>query len=303
MKGAEDGVDLSVIIVSWNTKDLLESCLRSLFASLEAERARIPAAEVWVVDNASEDGSPEMVRREFPQVRLIENRENVGFARANNQAIRECRGRWVCLLNSDTRVLPGAFTALTTALKADPRLGMVGPLFLNDDEATVQPSWSRFAGPVREFLGYHDRSDAPEALRGATTDPPFLPVPPPEALAALDSFPTGWLVGACLLTRREAVEQVGLLDEGYFMYCEETDWCCRFHRHGWGVRLVPAAQIVHVGGQSAKMVPQATRERLAASKVRFFRRNGRLWDFVLARVLAALYLRRFGAPHVNGQGT
>ncbi len=272
-------MDLSVVIVSWNTRELLQACLASVFADLSGSPQL--SGEVWVVDNASSDGSPRMVREEYPQVRLIENRENAGFARANNQAIPLSRGRWVALLNSDTRVCPGAFAAMLRVADADPEVGVVGPLLLNGD-GTIQPSWSRFVGPIREFLGRHDRSEAPPELRGARVAPPQAPPP----------FSAGWLGGACLVARRAAVEQADLLDEGYFMYCEEMDWCRRFRHSGWEVKLVPEARVVHLGGQSSKLVSRATRERLAASKVRYYQRHGRVWDVWQARALSALYLRR-----------
>jgi hypothetical protein len=277
---AAESTDLSIIIVSWNTRSLLDNCLASVFANLEITVDL--ACEVWVVDNASEDGSAALVREKYPRVRLIENGENTGFARANNQALAVCAGRWVCLLNSDTIVHPGAFSTLLQAAEIDERIGMVGPLLLNGD-GTIQQSWSRFVGPVHEFRGRHDRRDAPFALQSAT-----LP-PPPGTVAP---FATGWLGGACLLARREAIAQVGLLDEGYFMYCEETDWCRRFSRAGWKVVCVPDAHVIHLGGQSSRQVSQATRERLAASKVRYFQQHGRPWDVWQARALGALYLLR-----------
>ena len=276
----DGGIDLSVVIVSWNTKDLLRDCL----ASVEAEFARAAPGlrgDVWVVDNASPDGSGAMVAAEFPRVRLIQNADNAGFARANNQAIKQSEGRWVVLLNSDTVVQEGAFAALLAAGEASPSVGVVGPLLLNGD-GTIQRSWSRFVGPLREFLGRHDRSEAPPVLRES-------PLPPAQSVPPCD---VGWVSGACLMARRAAVEAVGLLDEGYFMYCEETDWCLRFRRGGWKVRLVPDARVVHLGGQSSRQVSRQTRERLAASKVRYYTRHGRPWDVWQARALSALYLRR-----------
>jgi GT2 family glycosyltransferase len=272
-------LDLSIVIVSWNTRDILDACLASVFADLT--HSSNLSGEVWLVDNASSDGSARMVREKYPQVRLVENRENVGFARANNQVIPLCAGRWVILLNSDALICENAFTALLAAADADPAIGIVGPLLLNRD-GTIQPSWSRFAGPLREFLGRRDRSEAPDELRATHT-------PPSHVLAP---FSSEWLEGACLVARRAAVEAVGLLDGGYFMYCEETDWCLRFRQGGWDIRLVPDARVVHLRGQSSRLVPRATRERLAASKVRYYQQHGHLWDVWQARMLSALFLRR-----------
>lgn len=269
-------MDLSIIIVSWNTRALTASCLTTLLADLNGIEA-----EVFVVDNASTDGSADFVATHFPTVHLIRNTENVGFSRANNQALPLCRGRWVILLNSDTETRPGAMRALLAAADADPKIGMVGPLLLNGD-GTIQQSWSRYVGPAREFLGRHDRSEAPPSLRDA--------IVPPDA--ALEPFPVGWLGGACLMARREGIERVGPLDEGYFMYCEEMDWCRRFRQAGWDIRLVPEARVVHLGGQSSRQVSQATRERLAASKIRYYQLHGQPWDVVTARALGALFLRR-----------
>lgn len=267
---------MSIVIVSWNTCALLDQCLESVYA-----QAGGLVLEVFVVDNASEDHSAALVRDKYPQVRLIVNQENVGFARANNQAIGLCQGRWIGLLNSDTLVGEGAFVRMLHVGDADAAIGLVGPLLLNAD-GTIQPSWSRFVGPLRDFLGRYDHSQAPRALRHART-PPALGLPP---------FSAGWLGGACLLARHTAGAQVGPLDEGYFMYCEETDWCRRFWQHGWKVQLAPDARVVHLGGQSSKQVVRATRERLAASKVRYYERHGRFWDVWQARALSALYLCR-----------
>lgn len=273
--------DLSIIVVSWNTEALLRDCLDSVYADLGAHPAL--AADILVVDNASSDGSVEMVRERFPETHVVANTENAGFARANNQAIASCKGRWVMLLNSDTRVCPGSLQTLVRAADSDPKIGMVGPLLLNED-GTIQPSWARYAGPLAEFLGRYDRSEAPAALRAGE-----IPAEP------LSPFSAGWLGGACLVARHAAIESVGALDEDYFMYCEEMDWCRRFRSAGWDIRLVPDARVIHLGGGSSRNAPRATRQRLADSKVLYFRRHGRPWHVAQALLLRALFLRRSSA--------
>jgi GT2 family glycosyltransferase len=207
-------------------------CLRSLAGG---------AAEVFVVDNASEDGSAEAVRALRPEVTLIANAANEGFARANNQALRLAQGRYVCLLNPDTEVQPGALGRLQAALDRDPQLGIVGPRLLNPD-GSLQSAGLRF--PSRADLAggaipWGRPARRPRRRHAAR-----------ESVAECD-----WLLGACMMIRREVLEQVGLLDEAYFMYGEEKDLCYRAKQAGWRVACVPEAEVVHHGGQSADQAP------------------------------------------------
>jgi GT2 family glycosyltransferase len=232
--------NLSIIIVSYNTRDLLRECLRSLPAGGDCGPGGV---EVFVVDNASRDGSPDMVAAEFPYVKLIRNPINGGFAQANNLALRESAGRYVLLLNSDTVVHDGAFANLIAFLEAHPAAGYCGPKLLNGD-GSHQWSAARFPTVL----------SAPFTMLGCSRR--F-----PNSRHALDlhtsrgtekPFRADWFTGAALLVRREALEAVGPLDEAYFLYFEETDWCRKLARAGWEGWYVPAAEIVHYGGRSVE---------------------------------------------------
>jgi N-acetylglucosaminyl-diphospho-decaprenol L-rhamnosyltransferase len=266
-------MDLSIAVVSWNTRDLLDQCLQSVLHTTEGIQA-----ETIVVDNASTDGSADMVRGAYPQVRLIENAENVGFARANNQAFGASVGRHFVLLNPDTVCLPNALPALVTFLDQHLKAGAVGPLVLNADK-TLQYSWARFPTFWSEVRGKLDRRLRPSGAQPMTDD----------ETRANGPFRADWIGGCCLMIKRNAIEQVGLLDESFFMYTEETDWCCRLHKAGWEVWVDPRAEIVHIGGQSSAKSPVETAGYLWGSKVAFFSKHyGRHAGIALG---AALKLR------------
>ena len=247
---------LSIVIISWNTRDLLAACLTSL-------RTYPPDGdhEIVVVDNASRDDSTAMVRRDFPHVHLLENPTNVGFAAANNQALALCRGRYVLLLNSDTEVTPGTLSALVSFMEQHPQAGVVAPTLVNPD-GSFQASYARFPTFVSEFLLI---TRLARWLSG-----PYAPSPRPRPHEA--AHPVDWAAGAALLVRRAAIDQVGGLDAGYFMYSEETDWCWRLWRHNWQVWYLPAVKVIHHGGASSRQRGAASYAQLYASKVRFFER-------------------------------
>jgi len=248
---------ISIIIVNWNTRELLEQCLRSVY-----ETTKGMAVEVIVVDNASTDGSAEMVQARFPRVRLLENRENVGFARANNQAAAVSRGRHLLLLNSDAFLSVHAFRALIQVADAEPRVGIVGAQLRNVD-GSFQASHTSFPNLWREFLilsgigrilcGRWYPSHGPEETKG------------PQVV--------DYVEGAGLLVRRQALEDVGGLDEGYFMYAEEVDLCHAMREAGWQVWYQPAAKVIHLGGGSSQNRPAQREADLYRSRVRFFRKH------------------------------
>ncbi len=214
------------------------------------------------MDNASADGSVEMVQEQFPSVRLLPNPENLGFARASNQAIELSRGRYVCLLNSDTEVCPGALETLVAFMDAHPRAGACGPRLLNAD-GSLQPSAHPMLTPERElwrllFLeGVRPRATYPMNKWGV-------------AAARLAEA----IKGACLLLRRAALDQVGLLDESYFMYTEEVDLCYRLTQAGWQLWWVPQAEVVHHGEASSRQAREEMYLQLYRSKTQFFRKFG-----------------------------
>ncbi|MBN2394322.1 MAG: glycosyltransferase family 2 protein [Anaerolineae bacterium] len=264
-------MDLSIIIVNWNTKELLARCLESIGASFVPQdtktvdllASREPISyEVFVADNASTDGSAVMVREHFPEVHLIENSENVGFARANNQAIPQSTGRYMLLLNSDTEVHPGALEELVQFMEARSQVGGCGPRLLNAD-GSLQASCHPMLTPGREFwrLMFLDR-----IWRRATYDQQRWDPSIPRQVEVIK--------GACFLLKREALDQVGLLDGQYFMYTEEMDLCYRLLQAGWQLWWVPKAVVTHFGEASSKQVAENMYIQLYRSKVQFHRKFG-----------------------------
>jgi GT2 family glycosyltransferase len=222
-------MDLSIIIVNWNTRDLLRDCLASVQAGLGTLQA-----EVWVVDNGSTDGSIQMLMDKFSDLNLISNPVNRGFAAANNQALAHALGRHVLLLNTDTLVHGSVLPDAARWLDDNPQVAVLVPRILNRDgsvqgSATAFPSLYRLA---RQTLGLH-KHEAPN--QGQTH----------QHRAEVIS-------GCAMFVRRAAMAQVGLLDENFFFYGEETDWCRRFDRAGWGVVYAPLGEITHFGGGSVR---------------------------------------------------
>lgn len=231
---------VDVIIVNWNTKDLLKSCLETLLE--QSAGSRYPFG-VIVVDNASIDGSAEMVRGRFPTVRLIVNEENLGFAKANNQAIRMATRPYVFLLNSDTESIGDVITPLVDYLEANPEVGMVGcRLLLPDGSRQVGDAGYR-PGPATAFnFALFLSKLFPQRFQGL-----FLNDKNTASPVAVD-----WVSGAALMVRREAIDDAGPLAEDFFMYAEDVEWGIRFRDHGWAVHYLPAVPITHVQGGSAK---------------------------------------------------
>lgn len=270
---------------------MLAACL----SSIQAEIASLPdcSIETFVVDNASHDGSAAHVQQQFPWTRLIANERNVGFAQANNQAIRQASGEYILLLNSDAELRPGALSALLTFMVAHERAGAVGARLLNSDHS-LQPSCHPMLTPEREFwrLSFLDR---------------FWP----QASYPMQNWDTAvprqveTIMGACLLLRRAALDQVGLLDESYFMYTEEVDLCYRLLQAGWELWWVPQAQVVHHGGASSRQAFNDMYITLYRSKAQFYRKFGgdwrarrfKLWLVLsyLPRAAAATFLALFWA--------
>jgi N-acetylglucosaminyl-diphospho-decaprenol L-rhamnosyltransferase len=253
-----------VNIVSWNTRELLADCLSSVRAAQEATPAL--EIEVLVVDNASTDGSVAMVRQRFPEVRLIENPKNLGFAAAANATLQQATGTYVLLLNSDTTLPSFALQNLCAVLDARPDAVVCGPFLLNRDGSS-QPSWASFPGPRSEWTGNLDRTQSPYPLSEFQNA---------ERRSQMAPFPVDWIGAACFLARREAIERVGLLDEGFFFYGEEVDLCHRLHREfddGCGkILLVPSVSVTHLGGQSSRGMPAIARRHLFYSSLRLYRK-------------------------------
>jgi N-acetylglucosaminyl-diphospho-decaprenol L-rhamnosyltransferase len=248
--------DVSIIILSWNVRDLLQRCLSSLPLS-------DPDVEIIVVDAASSDSSAEMVRTEFPDVKLIASAENLGYTRGNNLALREASGRYLLILNPDTEVGGDAIPKMIEYMDAHPRVGVLGPQLLKPGHM-VQSTRRRFPTLATGFFeSTWLQPLAPQRL----LDRYYIRELTDDTISEVD-----WVVGAALLVRHEAYGQVGGFDEGFFMYSEEMDWCRRMKAAGWQVIYFPPARITHHEAKSSEQVPAATHIRFNASKVRYFRK-------------------------------
>ncbi len=256
--------DITVSIVSYNTRDLLRACLLSLRACREDGLT----LDVIVADNGSADGSPAMVRAEFPEVRVLETGGNIGYGAANNAAVAEASGRYVCILNSDTEVGPDALRALRDALVAEPTLGAVAPQLVGFD-GRPQLSCARMPTPlavfweqtylykllpIRRVLGEYD----------------------PRRWTSAPWQPVDWVPGACLMARRDAYRQISGFAPEYFMYYEDVDLCQRLRASGWSVGFLPKVSIRHHLGASSTDWQHRARMIVSynQSRLRFFRAHG-----------------------------
>jgi hypothetical protein len=273
--------DLSIVIVSWNGRELLLDCLASLAREVRARQgAERIETETLVVDQASSDGSAAAVRAAFPWAEVIELPVNLGFAAGNNVGLRRAKGRHLVLLNNDTVVLPDALERCLRYLDAHPEVGVVGPQLL-DPDGSKQNSIHSTPNFVTELV--------PKPLL-ETIAPWRYPSkrfehPGPIAVEAV--------LGACLMLRREVLEDVGPMPEEYFFFLEETDWCLRIRRAGWKVVHLPAARVIHVhGATTKKRVPAETRIEYHRSLYRFFRthRGERAFRTLLALRVAKGFL-------------
>ena len=238
-------MDLAVVTVSYNTRDLLADCLEAALASLERSGL---GGEVWVVDNASGDGSPEMVRQRFPQVRLVAHDANLGFAAGNNLALermgfgQRANPRHVLFLNPDTRVVGDALGTLVAFLDAAPRAGAAGARLVHGD-GSFQHSAFGFPGLRQILVDFWP-------LHHRLVESRFNGRYPRRLYEAGRPFVVDHPLGAALMVRGQALAQVGGFDQRFFMYCEEIDLCRRIWQAGWEIWAVPAAEIVHLVGQS-----------------------------------------------------
>lgn len=248
---------LSVTICSWNTREDLRACLQSLRTC--AGEANF---EVVVVDNASRDGSGEMVRSEFPEVRLLQQEVNLGFTGGHNLAIRERKGHHVALLNSDTIVHPGALKTLAEYMEAHPETGIVGPRLLNPD-GSIQYSCRKFPNPVA--AAFRNTLLGRLFPNNRFTRDYLMTDWPHDAPRAVD-----WVSGAALFARAEFVDRVGPLDDALFMFCEDVDWCKRAWDAGFQVVYLPTAVVTHAIGRSTDLAPFRTVVRFHRSMFRYY---------------------------------
>jgi GT2 family glycosyltransferase len=267
-------IDLSIIIVSWNTRDLLLQCLRSIRSN---DASLI--TEVIVVDNGSTDGSVNAVREQFPDVRIIENETNVGFARANNQAIVVSCGRYICLINSDVKLDDRCLPLLHQHMEANPEVGILGPKIFNTDR-TLQASFRTFPSLWSTFC----RALALDTILSPSHWLPTHDIEPNCRAREVDI-----LSGCFWVVRRSALEQVGLLDEQFFMYAEDKDWCKRFRRAGWRLVYFPAASAIHYGGASSSGQRTRFDVEYVRANVKYWRKHHGRTAFVAFFLLSLLH--------------
>jgi GT2 family glycosyltransferase len=263
-------IELSIVIVSYNTREHLERCLRSLH-----DAPPRTAHEIIVVDNASTDGSAAAARR-WPAVRVIELPANVGFAAGNNVGIRASNGTLLLLLNSDTVAPRGALDALVAELHAHPDTAVVGPRLV-DDQGRAELSFGRMITPLNER--WQQRLER-RLNRGDPQAREYV-----ETVTRRPQSPD-WVSGACLMVRRVDAEAVGLLDERFFMYTEDVDFCAALRARGRQIRFTPAIEVVHLRGRSAASAPAATRAAYRRSHLAFYKKH---------HPLIAPFMRLYGA--------
>jgi len=267
--------ELSIVIVNWNTLEMLRDCLESVFAS-EGGRA----AEVIVIDNASDDGSADMVAAEFPQVRLIRNSENRGFAAANNQGFAVAGGRHVLLLNSDTIVHGDVLADSVAWLDAHPEAGAMGCRVLNTD-GSVQLTCSMYPSILNQLL----LASGLWKLRRPRFFGRYLMTDWQR-----DSERTVEVISGCyLLVRSRVIEEIGPLDEDFFFFGEETDWCRRMRDAGWVLAFAPVGEITHHGSASVRKLNHRRDVMLTEAIVRLHRKHGGIVPAALVWTITGLF--------------
>lgn len=279
--------DLSIIIVSWNVRDLLRNCL----ASIARGRGKLDV-EVIVVDGASADGSAAMVRDVFPWVHLVACTENVGFPRGNNIGLAAANGRFLLLLNPDTEVGADTLTRMHAYLAAHDDIGVLGPQ-LRYPDGRIQSSRRRFPRLTTAFFeSTWLQSLAPQGLLRHY----YAADLPDDAIADVD-----WVMGAAMLLPRAVVDAVGGMDEAYFMYSEELDWCRRIKEMGWRVVYYPDAQVVHHEGKSSEQATTARHLNFQRAKLRYFRKyHGRFPAMLLRIFLLKSYAFQLFVEGIKG---
>jgi len=270
-------MDLSIIIVSWNVKNILADNLRELYRVRPGMKW-----EIFVVDNDSQDGTAEMVSRDFPQVKLVANNENLGFAKANNQAIKRSGGRYVLLLNPDMRVKEGALEKMVAWMDKHPEVGVAG-CRLKDEKGNDLPH-------VRRFPRLFDQLAI--VLKLPHIFPAVLNTYLQKDFDYTRESEVDSIRGSFFMVRREALEQVGLLDERFFIWFEEVDYCRRVKKAGWQVAYTPVAECIDLVGKSfAQVRTGRTQQYFRDSMLKYFRKWHRPWQYQVLRLAWPIGIR------------
>jgi len=273
-----DPLELSIIVVTYNSRRHVRDCLESI-----QQNVGDIDHEVIVVDNASQDGTPEIVRNNFPNVHLTVNRENRGFARGNNQGISQSQGRTVLLLNPDAVVLPQTLATLLKEMNQSPETGLLGCRLLNTDRSLQQSFgyeisiWNEVIRKIFFNLWEKHRfSPAGWVLR-------FLHSRNREV---------DWVKGACMLSRRQALLDAQLMDESFFMYLEDADLCLRIRQLGWHVRYTPEAEVIHCGGGSVSSNPEQSELEFRRSQLHYFKKHLGETNLKILKVYLGLKMKK-----------
>jgi len=269
--------DLSIILVNYNTKELTRKCLESVFSSVASYKF-----EIILSDNGSTDGSVEMIRDKFPQVKLIENKANLGFSKGNNVAIKQASGRLILLLNTDTEIRPDTLDLSIKYMDGHPDVGILGAKILLPDGKLDEACRRRFPNPWNSFLrlfGFREFSDYNY-----------------QNISVDQEMEVDAVVGAYLMIRKSVIEKIGLLDEEYFMYGEDLDWCWETKKAGFKIVYYPRAEITHYKYGSSQQIPFRT-SRMAHTAMKIFYRKhyakGHNWlfnQFVYLGITLRMYL-------------
>ncbi len=285
-------VDLAVVIVTWNIRDLALQALQSLYKDLENSGL---ATAIYVVDSASTDGTPEAIAQSFPQVNLTASKENLGFGGGNNTALRQIGfgdsdtslvdlPRAVYLLNPDTIVQSGSTRRLFDSLMADEQTGLVGAN-LSYGDGSFQHGAFHFPGLRQLWVEFFPTPG--RLIEGA-----FNGRYSQACYDSTEPFNVDFTLGATMMLKREVIQQTGMFDEDYFMYCEEIDWAWRIHRTGWGVKCVPDAHVVHLAGQSTSQVHTKSIKHLWKSRLQLFTKYYPAWKLMIAKRMISFGMAR-----------
>lgn len=279
-------MDLSIIIVNWNTKQLLLDCLASIYETVTSI-----SFEIWLVDNGSDDGSVEAVRNIYPDVNIIQNEKNLGFAAANNKAFKKMVGRYALLLNTDTVLTGGAIERIYNFMENNPEVGMACGQLLNQD-GSKQNSIANFPNLLSLMCN--------ETLLQILFPAKF----PGKRREITKPVEVDSCIGACLMVSKKAMDEVGLLDEDYFFFLEETDWARRMKRAGWKVCFVPSARIFHFQGQSVGHEAES-RIMFYRSRYSYFKKWHPhsylvIWLIIFVRLVINVWLNLLGVVFTLG---
>jgi GT2 family glycosyltransferase len=260
-KGIVASMDISIIIASYNTRDLLAVCLRSIFESQEPGEI-----EVFVVDNNSADGSADLVRRDFPAVRLLTNEKNLGFAKANNRALELARGRYLLLLNPDTVVAPHILREMRDLMDARADVGVAGVKLIRQDgrmDEACRRGFPTPLGALAKFTGLHRIFPKFRSIGSYN-----ITYRDPNGEYEVDS-----IVGAFMFLRRAVLDEVGPLDESFFMFGEDLDWCYRIKQRNWKVLYVGSKEVMHVKGASTRQAPKDMNAHFHRAMMIFYKKH------------------------------